>query len=98
MSKEFKRYKEISKTNWGRYFEEGEKPSNEDIQLGVMLRIADATEAMAANHIALMNDRDMYKKWWQEAENKVESLKNSNRTLKGVISKGKKAIAKLKGK
>ncbi len=69
-------------------------PTHQDIQTGAIQRIADATEAMAANHIKLTADRD----WWkQDAEGRsreIDRLTRSNAALRGVITKLKRSPAK----
>ena len=54
----FKSYREESRANWGRTLCDEQHPSNEEVQLGAILRIADAAEVMARNHQQLINERD----------------------------------------
>ncbi|WDF45270.1 hypothetical protein PQ459_10215 [Chryseobacterium sp. KACC 21268] len=83
-------YKEESRKNWGTKANVG--VTREQIQLGAILRIADATEAMAKNHVKLQLDYDYMianrNSWKAEAE----ALKRSNASLKGVITKLKKKL------
>ncbi len=81
-----KNYKEESRKNWGT---SDDKLSIEQIQIGAILRIADAAEAMAKNHVQLQNDYNNMlesRNYWR---NEAESLRKSNISLKGVITKTK---------
>lgn len=59
----------------------------EDIQLGCLQRIADATEKMATNFINLQNDRDYYKKLAEERFERISNLERRIASYKGVITK-----------
>jgi hypothetical protein len=67
-----------------------------DLNTGALLRIADATEKMAVTHVALQEDRDRYKRWYQDSEKTRKYLLLSNAALKGQITKLKKALAASK--
>jgi len=60
------------------------------INCGSLQRIADATEAMAKNHIALQRDHDLYKRWFTEEKERRHKLERSNAALRGQITKLKK--------
>ena len=68
----------------------------EEINSGCLQRIADATEKMASNYTSLQNDRDLYKRWYEEERAYKNKLHNRIRSLKGVITKIKKTKNKLK--
>lgn len=76
--------REQSKQNWTG------NSNIEDINAGSLQRIADATEKMAGNFIALQNDRDMYKRWYEETGKEKTKLYRRISALKGVITKLKK--------
>ena len=83
----FKDYREQSRTQWGT---EAASLTLDQLNTGAILRIADATEKMATNHVKLQDDydymrkdRDRYKERFERAENKI-------RGLKGAITKLKK--------
>jgi len=77
-------FKEASKINWQAVdANENGYPGHERVQLGCLMRIADATEAMAKNYNSLL----------QEIEWKEQKLLKSNRSLKGRITKLKKQLA-----
>lgn len=59
----------------------------ENINAGSLQRIADACELMAKNQQALINDRDMYKRWYEEKRARCEKLGYSIRAYKAIITK-----------
>lgn len=70
------------------------------IDTGSLQRIADANERMAAscelmakNHAALINERDMYERWYKDKARRVEKLEHRIRSLKGVITRLRKQIS-----
>lgn len=71
--------------------------SLEHLRTGAILRIADATERMASNYINLQDDRDRYSKWYYEEQERRQGLERSNSSLRGQITKLKKALAATKG-
>lgn len=89
-------YREISRSDWGRKHHEDE-PLNksfdaDSIKLGCLLRIADATEAMAKNYVNLQRD-------YERAQQEVKRLTaNNNRmgrsiaALRGHIGRLKRAV------
>lgn len=84
-----KTFKEISKGDW--HAANG-PVSNEQIKIGAIQRIADATEIMAQNHVRLQNERDQYKRWFEEESRRCEKLERRNAALQGVITKLKKKV------
>lgn len=58
-------------------------PGDDNISLGCLMRIADATEAMAVNHVRLQNDHDQYKRWYQEGQEKISRLEKANAAHRG---------------
>lgn len=65
------------------------------IKLGCLLRIADATEAMARRHTELIDERDKAKRQAECWRRDAEHLGLSNRALKGQITKLKNKLAAL---
>lgn len=65
-------------------------PTVENINAGSLQRIADACERMAGNYIALQNERDRYKRWYQEALQNREAAERRASALRGVITKMKR--------
>lgn len=83
-------YREASKLNWA----PKEAPPSwtmERINAGSLQRIADAVEKMAGSYQTLINERDNYKRWVKQAEDRSEKLQHSNNALRGVIKKLKGA-------
>lgn len=83
----FKSYREESRTNWGVTVSEATKPDRDQLQLGCLLRIADATELMAKNFIQLQNDRDMYKRWYDQEVAKNARLRRQVSAYVGIVKK-----------
>lgn len=90
----FRDYRKESRFNWGRDTKEGENLTIEQINCGAMMRIADATEAMAKNHVQLQADYDFMRRSRDSYRAECEQLRNTNRTLRGVITKLKKKSVK----
>lgn len=67
--------------------------TNEQIQLGCILRIADATEKMAQRHTELIRERDQFKSSMDYWRNEAERMGRSNNALRGQITKLKKRLA-----
>ncbi|MEF3068106.1 hypothetical protein, partial [Pandoraea apista] len=67
-------------------------PTLEQINMGSLLRIADASEAMAKNHVQLQRDRDMYFNWYEREYEKRLKLERQINALRGVITKMKKRV------
>lgn len=83
--------KDYSRTEWG--VAVGHDITNEQIQIGCLQRIADATELMAKRHQELMDERDKFKRWWKEEQTRRENRDGSIRSLRGQITKLKNQLA-----
>lgn len=80
--------KEASTKNWFISSENGhEYPGDTNIQLGCLMRIAAATEAMASNYLQLQNELKYWKKLSEDRYNTVLKLQRSNSSLKGHIKR-----------
>lgn len=79
-----KTFREKSRTD---YNNGTDAVSGEDIQIGCLQRIADATELMAKNYTKLQADLDMYKKWYNESDENRWALERKISSLRGVITK-----------
>ena len=86
----FRSYREGSKDNWG---QEGGL-CVEQIQLGAILRIADAAEIMAQSHKELIEERDNYLRLFKEKQATVQGLRGTIRGLRSYISILKKGLDK----
>ena len=85
---EVKSYKEMSRIDWGRAVE---APNTDQIKLGCIMRIADATELMAKSNADLVWQRDHFKRRAHNAEASLSTMTRSRNALKGVITRMKKA-------
>jgi hypothetical protein len=79
-------YKEQSRQEW---YREGPL-TDEQLKIGAIQRIADATEAMAKNYVALQDERDRYKGWFQEERELSGRLFRRISALRGQITKLKR--------
>lgn len=79
-------FREFSRKDWAVV-----TPTEDQVKLGCLMRIADATEKMAGNFIELQNDRDRYKRWHGIARADNEKLRRSIAYLRGQITKLKNA-------
>lgn len=64
--------------------------TNEDYIIGALLRIADATEAMATNYGQMQRDLERSKAEASRLQTQLDAAKGSIRALKGVITKSKR--------
>ena len=84
---DFKNYREESrKHGWG---QDG-KMCIDQLKLGCMLRMADASEVMAKNNQQLINDKEKYKRWYKEEQAKNERHGKTIAGLRGYITRLKK--------
>lgn len=85
-----KSYREESKKDYGIVVPESSNLNYEQLQTGALLRIADASELMAKNFLQLQNDRDMYKRWYENEAAANQKLVRQVRAYRGIINKKKK--------
>ena len=83
---EWKSYREASKIDWGSKAHD----CYDQIKLGSLLRIADATELMAKNYRQLIEERDQYKKRYEESLEGGNHLRLRIAALQGVVTKMKR--------
>ena len=84
-----KSYRKESRTDWGT---SDDKVTLEQINTGAILRIADATEAMAKNHVQLQAERDRLQQWYDQERERAAKLERSNAALRGQITRLKNRI------
>lgn len=84
---EIKSYRKHSKIDWG-----SSAPNERQIQLGCLLRIADATEALSINHTSLISENARLKIRVENLLALNAKLYNSQKAYKGVITKLKKRL------
>lgn len=85
-------YANASRLNWGR--EETEALNQDQIKLGCLQRIADATEAMARWHVELARERDNYKRWYEQEQERRNRAERRIIALRGVITRQKRKAAR----
>lgn len=66
---------------------EGRAPTDTQLALGALQRIADATEVMAKNYVALQAEKERYERWYKVERAKNERLIRSNNALRGYIKR-----------
>ena len=64
--------------------------TDNQLKLGCLQRIADATELMAQNYQSLIGERDSYKRKYEAERNRRLNQEKCNAALRGVITKMKK--------
>lgn len=81
-------FKDQSRVSWQPV--DNRQVTNEEIKIGALQRIADATEVMAQNHIKLQAERDQYKRWYEHEQKSSQRMARRIAALQGVITKLKK--------
>lgn len=77
-----------SRRNW-----KSDDSTTENIQLGCLLRIADATELMAKRHTDLIKELEWMSEVCQERGERIRQLERSLSEHKGQITRLKKQLA-----
>ena len=85
-------YKKASRSNWGTELPKDQNLNREQIQLGAILRIADATEAMAENYVKLQSDLAWYKENYYKAIGRCNDRDRTISALKGHITRLKNKL------
>jgi hypothetical protein len=80
-----KSFREQSKNDWGT--RQDRNPTNEEIQLGAILRMADATELMASNYTQLQKDLDWYRQMYRESQEVITHQERKIANLRGQVTK-----------
>lgn len=84
--------REQSKKDWE------SRDTAEDLQLGCLQRIADASEKMASNYTQMQNDLEYYKTGYHRRWEVIEKKDRSISALRGQITKLRKKVAALEAK
>lgn len=82
-------HKDTSRKTWGN--EDGDGDISSAIKLGCLQRIADATEAMAKSYNDLLQSKLYWEKCAGERYEKILYLRRRINSLRGVITKLKRA-------
>lgn len=77
-------FRDSSRQNWNT------RCTVEDINAGSLQRIADACELMAKNYSELIDERNRWRRWHDEEQERRIALERRNAALRGVITKMKK--------
>ena len=67
----------------------------EHINAGSLQRIADAVETVAKNYTALQQERDRYKKWYEDERESRKQSERSMNTLKGHVTRLQNRVREL---
>ena len=86
-----KTFREHSRGDWVTSDDGEDKPNRDQLKLGCLQRIADATEKMAKNHTQLIADCDWYKARYKEEYASAKRLARSNAALRGLLKRRKAA-------
>jgi hypothetical protein len=79
--------KNQSKKNW---LPESQNATIEEIKVGALQRIADSTEAMAANYIKMQDDLERYRAMFKVKNEQISRLYRRISALQGVITRMKR--------
>ncbi len=71
---------------------DAESLNRDGLRTGALLRIADATERMALRHTELIDQRDRYERYWEEARRTIEARDRTIAALRGQITKLKRRM------
>lgn len=84
-------YQEESRRPWS---SGNDRPNTDQIKIGCMQRIATATEAMSKNYVTMENNLKWSREHVVRLEKRLESATNTNRSLRGHITRLKKKLFK----
>lgn len=84
----FKSYREESKKGWGT--DQKTALSDDQLEIGCLLRIADSLEKMEAPFKRLLDDNEYLGRRVKEQNAEIDELKRSNAALRGAITRMKK--------
>ncbi len=90
-----KSHKDISRQSWN--LDNRESLTNDDIKIGCLQRIADATETMAKNYNQLFEEKEKFRKWYYEERAKRQHLERSITTYKGNYTRLKNKLEQQNG-
>ena len=82
--------KDHSRTNWTVKNDDQSFPGNEQVIIGCMQRIADATEKMASKYTQMESDLEYHKMRDKGQRATIAKLERSNAALRGHINRLKK--------
>ncbi len=83
-------HRENSRINWSRNVDSDVNPNFDDIKLGCLLRIADATEVMAKRHTDLIDECQRHKQRADSAYSRVIQLEHQIRGTRGALTRAQR--------
>lgn len=87
----YKNFKDESRKNWSRHVTtENDEINNSEIQLGAILRIADATEKMAQRYTDLLSRNEYLDSYVKRLEASSRTKDRQINALRGHITRIKK--------
>lgn len=86
--------KTLSKKNYISTFDSN--PSIDELNLGCMQRIANATELMSKNYLELQRVLERYQQWYKNERERNERLNKTITNLERVKTRYKNQVKKLK--
>ena len=87
-----KSYREESRKNYGQDSAPDEGLTLDQLNAGALLRIADASEAMARNHNELIEDLERERRWRKDAERSLERERRAGAAYRGHIKRLKREL------
>ena len=84
----FKDFRAESRMEWGR--RTLDDLTNDEVQTGALLRIADAVEKMAQSYDRMRIDRDWWKGEAERTQEEAKRLRHIIRGLRGALTKAKR--------
>lgn len=84
MGSDFRVYRQASRDEW--HSTEGSITS-ERINVGSLQRIADAVEKMSGSYNNLIEERDRYKRWYEEERTRSKKLRNQLAGTQGHVTR-----------
>lgn len=88
--------KSLKQSSISAWYPDGVKPNLEQLNFGVLQRIADATEAMAKNHNDLIAQNQWLKETRARYRDECEGLKRQLAATKGAKTKLRNELNRLK--
>ena len=82
-----KSFRQESKRNYVQELEDNEGMCLDQLKLGAIMRIADAIEIIAKEHQSLIEERNRYKRWFEDERQITKRLVNRNTRLRGYIKR-----------
>jgi|CXWL01.1.fsa_nt_gi hypothetical protein len=91
MAKRNKTLKDWSRVDWSTEAEN--YPGDNNVQLGGILRIADAVEKMASSYDQLRRDKEWYQREYNSQREEIRHLKNSRAAYMAHLTRLRNKIA-----